>query len=75
MGSDRDISDLPSESAEPDRPRVGVDEWVAQVEERRDRPTGVAGVVRRVGEVVTPAMQLALARRRGRDAAAVARRG
>ena len=60
MGPDRDIPDLPSESTEPDRPRVGVDEWVAQVEQRTDRPTGVAGAIRRAGEVVTPPMQLAL---------------
>jgi branched-chain amino acid transport system permease protein len=61
MGSDRDIPDPRAESAEPDRPRVGVDEWVAQVEQRRDRPTGIAGVVHSVREVVTPGMWLALA--------------
>ncbi len=57
---DRDRTDLPPESAEPGRPRVGVDEWVAQVAERRDRPTGTAGVARRIGEVVTPPIRLAI---------------
>ncbi|MBA2641334.1 MAG: branched-chain amino acid ABC transporter permease [Actinobacteria bacterium] len=57
---DRDRTDLPPENVEPGRPRVGVDEWVAQVDQRRDRPTGIAGVARRIGEVVTPPIRLAI---------------
>lgn len=57
---DRDRTDLPPENVEPGRPRVGVDEWVAQVDQRRDRPTGIAGVPRRIGEVVTPPIRLAI---------------
>jgi ABC-type branched-subunit amino acid transport system permease subunit len=60
MNSDRDMGGVPPESTEPDRPRVGVDEWVAQVEQRRDLPTGVAGVLHRIGEVVTPPVRLAV---------------
>jgi ABC-type branched-subunit amino acid transport system permease subunit len=54
---DRDPTGLPPES---EGPRVGVDEWVARVEEHRDRPTGIAGTVRRLGEVVTPGVRLAI---------------
>ncbi len=56
----RDETDLTPERVEPDRPRVGVDEWVAQVEHRRDRPTGIAGVMHRIGEILTPGIRLAL---------------
>jgi branched-chain amino acid transport system permease protein len=56
---DREPRDQP-ESVELDGPRVGVDEWVARVKERRDRPTGIAGAVHRLGEVVTPGVRLAL---------------
>jgi ABC-type branched-subunit amino acid transport system permease subunit len=55
-----DIPDLPSRPDERDRPRVGVDEWVAQVEERRVRDTGLAGVVRRAVAAVPPPARLAL---------------
>jgi branched-chain amino acid transport system permease protein len=55
----RDAVD-PPERPEPERPRVGVDEWVAQVDERRDRPTGIAGFVHRVGELVPPGVRLAI---------------
>jgi branched-chain amino acid transport system permease protein len=43
----RNIPDLPAPPDSRDRPRVGVDEWVAQVEERRQRYTGVIGLARR----------------------------
>jgi ABC-type branched-subunit amino acid transport system permease subunit len=43
-----------------DRPQVGVDEWVAQVEERREAATGLAGAVRRVWERIPPVGHLAL---------------
>jgi branched-chain amino acid transport system permease protein len=57
---DRDPSDLPPDAAAPDGPRVGVDEWVARVDQRRERPTGIAGVFQRLGEIVTPGVRLAL---------------
>jgi len=43
-----------------DRPRVGVDEWVAQHEERREAYRGLAGAVRRVWERIPPGGHLAL---------------
>jgi ABC-type branched-subunit amino acid transport system permease subunit len=48
-----DIPDL-------DTPRVGVDEWVAQVEDRRQRHTGLAGLVHRFVSFVPPWARLAL---------------
>jgi branched-chain amino acid transport system permease protein len=41
-------------------PRVGVDEWVAQVEDRRQRHTGLAGLVDRFVSFVPPWARLAL---------------
>jgi ABC-type branched-subunit amino acid transport system permease subunit len=38
--------DIPSIPARPDEPQVGVDEWVATYEGRRDRGAGLAGRVR-----------------------------
>jgi ABC-type branched-subunit amino acid transport system permease subunit len=43
-----------------DKPRVGVDEWVANVEERRERRTGFAGLARRFDELVPPWTRLLL---------------
>ena len=52
----REISDLPAPPDARDRPRVGVDEWVAQVDDRRLRYTGLAGLLRRgIVFVPTPA--------------------
>jgi ABC-type branched-subunit amino acid transport system permease subunit len=48
VGSTGDNPNLPGAPDELDRPRVGVDEWVAQVEERRDRYTGLSGLTRRI---------------------------
>jgi ABC-type branched-subunit amino acid transport system permease subunit len=59
MDPERDFSELP-EPGEPGSPRVGVDEWVAQADQLEERPTGIAGVLHRVGEVVTPPLRLAL---------------
>ena len=43
-----DGPDRPSEQApEPRQPRIGADEWVASVEERREQRTGVFGAIRR----------------------------
>ena len=55
---DHDSTDQPPESPPPDRPRVGVDEWVAQVEQRTERPTGLSGLAQRVGKVLTPESSL-----------------
>ena len=60
MASESDRPPLPSEPMEPDGPRVGVDEWVASADRLREGPTGVAGALRRAGEVVTPPIQLAI---------------
>ena len=59
MGAESDRP-LPPEPVEPDGPRVGVDEWVASADRLQDRPAGVAGALRRAGEVVTPPIQLAI---------------
>ena len=58
---DHDPTDQPPEGPPPDRPRVGVDEWVAQVEQRTERPTGLGGLAQQIGKVLTPGVQLALA--------------
>jgi ABC-type branched-subunit amino acid transport system permease subunit len=54
------IPDLPAAPDERDRPRVGVDEWVATVEERRERHKGLAGLAHRVLRFVPPPARLAL---------------
>jgi ABC-type branched-subunit amino acid transport system permease subunit len=43
-----------------DRPRVGVDDWVASVEDRRERRGGFAGIARRIDAAVPPAVRLAI---------------
>ena len=43
-----------------EQPRVGVDEWVAQVDERRRAHTGVSGVLVRGWQRVPPAGRLAI---------------
>jgi hypothetical protein len=35
-----------------DKPRVGVDDWVASVEDRREQRAGFAGLARRIDDVV-----------------------
>jgi branched-chain amino acid transport system permease protein len=42
----------------PDQPRIGVDEWVASVEERREQYRGVTGAVRRAWDALPPAGRL-----------------
>jgi ABC-type branched-subunit amino acid transport system permease subunit len=42
------------------RPRVGVDEWVAQVEGRRERAPGLTGIAVRVWELLPPVGRLGL---------------
>jgi branched-chain amino acid transport system permease protein len=60
MESGGDIPELPSPPDERDRPRVGVDEWVARVEERVERRTGVTGLVYRAVAAVPPWARLAV---------------
>jgi ABC-type branched-subunit amino acid transport system permease subunit len=60
VDSGRDIPDLPAPPDVLDRPRVGVDEWVAHVEERRKRYTGLAGIAHRVVSVVPGPARLGL---------------
>jgi ABC-type branched-subunit amino acid transport system permease subunit len=43
-----------------DQPRVGVDEWVANVDERREAQKGLTGLVRRGWERIPPAGRLVL---------------
>jgi branched-chain amino acid transport system permease protein len=58
--TDREIPELPAPPDERDRPRVGVDEWVVQVDERTERRPGLLGRVRRAIEGVPPPALLAL---------------
>ena len=60
MESGGDIPDLPTPPDSRDRPRVGVDEWVAQVEQRRERYTGLAGLTYRALAFVPAPARLAL---------------
>ena len=59
MGSNEDIPDIPARPDEGDRPRVGVDEWVANVGDRREERTGFAGLARRVDDFAPPWARLA----------------
>jgi branched-chain amino acid transport system permease protein len=54
------IPEVPAPPDARDRPRVGVDEWVARVEERRELAPGLAGLARRLTAVVPPPARLAL---------------
>ena len=54
------VPDLPERPDVRDRPRVGVDEWVAQVEGRRERGRGLVGLVARLWEPLPPFGRLAL---------------
>jgi branched-chain amino acid transport system permease protein len=44
----------------PDQPRIGVDEWVASVEEKRERYRGPVGWGRRAWDTAPPAVRLLL---------------
>ena len=59
MDSRGKIPEVPGRPDERDRSRVGVDEWVASVEERREERTGFAGLARRIDERVPPWARLA----------------
>jgi len=60
MDSGGENPNLPAPPDALDRPRVGVDEWVAQIEERRERYTGLAGLTRRIVSVVPAPARLGL---------------
>jgi len=51
---------MSSGSDSPDRPRVGVDDWVAEVEERIEPGKGIAGHLRRWASLVPGSLQLAV---------------
>jgi branched-chain amino acid transport system permease protein len=59
MGGGGDIPEVPGRPDERDRPRVGVDEWVASVEDRREDRAGFAGLARRIDAFVPPWTRLA----------------
>src|SRR5438132_7325336 len=50
----------PAPPDEADRPRIGVDEWVAQAEERHQRGRGVAALLGRGWETTPPPVRLVL---------------
>jgi len=52
--------DLPERPDAAQQPRIGVDEWVASVEGRRERYTGLSGIVRRSWESLPPAGRLGI---------------
>jgi branched-chain amino acid transport system permease protein len=60
MPEGRDIPDVPAPPDARERTRVGVDEWVAEVEERRQRYAGVSGLFRRGLAYVPAPARLAL---------------
>ncbi len=57
---ERRIPDVPERPDSVDRPRIGVDEWVSQVERRREAFSGLAAPVRYGWERLPPAGRLAL---------------
>ncbi len=54
MGTGGESPEVPGRPDERDRPRVGVDEWVANVEDRREQRAGIAGLARRIDDLVPP---------------------
>ena len=60
MSTRGDIPDNPAPPDARDQPRVGVDEWVAQVEGRRERRSGLTGVASRFVSGVPPSARLAV---------------
>src|SRR5919201_1105933 len=53
-------ADLPERPDAAQQPRIGVDEWVASVEERRERAAGLAGLVGRSWDALPPAGRLGI---------------
>jgi ABC-type branched-subunit amino acid transport system permease subunit len=60
MDSGGNIPDLPARPDERDRPQVGVDEWVARVEDRTQRAAGALGLLQRGVEAIPAPARLAL---------------
>ncbi len=60
MASGGDIPEIPARPDELDRPRVGVDEWVSQVEHRLEQRSGAAGLARHGAALVPRPARLAL---------------
>ena len=58
MAADGTGPEAPAPPDARDRPRIGVDEWVAQVEGRRERYTGLRGAVQRYWERLPPAARV-----------------
>ena len=54
MQTGGDIPEVPGRPDERDRPRVGVDEWVASVEGRREDRVGFARLGRRIDALLPP---------------------
>lgn len=52
--------DLPERPDAAQQPRIGVDEWVASVETRRERYTGLVGLVHRSWDALPPAGRLGI---------------
>src|SRR5919204_4829567 len=55
-----DGAEIPAAAGAADEPRIGVDEWVAQVEGRREAYTGISGYVRLAWDRLPPAGRLVL---------------
>jgi ABC-type branched-subunit amino acid transport system permease subunit len=53
------MPEVPTPPDARDRPRIGVDEWVAEAEERKERYRGLAGYVQRGWDSLPPAGRLA----------------
>ncbi len=53
-----DIPKIPARPDEADRPRVGIDDWVAEAEARREQYAGVSGAVKRAWQWLPPAGRL-----------------
>jgi branched-chain amino acid transport system permease protein len=60
MSSSGNVPNPPAAPGEPDAPRVGVDDWVAEAERRTELRTGLAGVLTRAVAWVPPAARLGL---------------
>ena len=57
---ERRVPEVPERPDATSRPRIGVDEWVAQVEGRREGERGLAGSLRRAWNALPPVGRLAL---------------
>jgi ABC-type branched-subunit amino acid transport system permease subunit len=60
MDSSPELPEAPAPPDTVDRPRIGVDEWVAQAEQRRERGRGLSGLLARGWETAPPPARLLL---------------